>query len=213
MKSMSEFTFDEINDSTLRTSANYEKLFAEVKEKIISLSGKLKKEDSTTGVLEGSWRYGINPFGLRVTVQFRTVGEGTIELNFTGGFADSFDTTGAGRKKATEVMNAVMGRFATSGTEQPLGMPPRIGGDSISNRGKKRVLSGVLSLVLGGVGIHKFYLGNWGIGLIYLISCFFVPGLAAGIGLIEAIRFFTMGDVAFNEKYNYRNLKPFDVVW
>lgn len=210
---MNEFTFEQINDSTLRTTANYDKLFAEVKEKIISLAGKLKKDDSSTGVIEGSWRYGINPFGLRVTVQFRTVGDSTIELNFTGGFADSFDTTGAGRKKAADVMNAVMGRVAISPAEQTPGMPPRMGGDSVSNRGKKRVLSGVLALILGGVGVHKFYLGNWGIGLVYLASCFLAPGLAAVIGLIESIRFFTMGDVAFNEKYNYRNLKPFEVVW
>ncbi len=211
---MNESNFEQINDSTIRTSrADYAKLFSEVKEKILSLGGKLKKEDSATGTLEGSWRYGINPFGLRVTVQFRTVGDNTIELNFTGGFADSFDTTGAGKKKAAEVMNAVMGRDVATSTEQTPGMPPRMGGDSVSNRGKKRVLSGILALLLGGIGVHKFYLGNWGIGIVYAVSCFFVPGLAAIFGVIEAIRYFTLSDAAFNEKYNYRELKPFEVVW
>lgn len=163
--------------------------------------------------MEAAWRYGINLFGLRVTVNFRTVNDKTIELSFSGGFKDAFDTTGAGRKKATEVMNAVMGRELIGQQEQSAGMPPRIGVDSVLNRGKRKTPAGILALLLGGAGVHKFYLGNWGIGIIYLVSCFFIPGVSAVIGVIEAIRIFTLSDVAFNEKYNYRNLKPFEVMW
>lgn len=111
-------------------------------------------------------------------------------------------------------MNAVMGREApNSQLAKSAEMPPRIGVDSVLNRGKRKTSAGVLALLLGGVGAHKFYLGNWGIGVIYFISCFFVPGVSAVIGVIESIRYFTLGDVAFNEKYNYRELKPFEVMW
>ena len=210
---MSKFNFEQVSDETLRIDADYGELFTEVKSKLDNLGGKIKKDSANEGILEAAWRYGINPFGLRVTVNFRTVNDKTIELSFSGGFKDAFDTTGAGRKKATEVMNAVMGRELTGQQEQSAGMPPRIGVDGVLNRGKRKTPAGILAILLGGAGVHKFYLGNWGIGIIYLVSCFFIPGVTAVIGVIEAIRIFTLNDVAFNEKYNYRNLKPFEVMW
>ena len=211
---MSTLGFEQVGDETLRVDADYGEVFAEVKSKLEALGGKIKKDSADEGVLEAAWRYGVNPFGLRVTVQFRTVSDKTIELSFSGGFKDAFDTTGAGRKKATEVMNSVMGREATTAQqERPPGMPPRIGVDSVLNRGKRKTPAGILALLLGGAGAHKFYLGNWGIGIVYLASCYFAPGVSAVIGIIEAIRIFTLSDAAFNEKYNYRNLKPFEVMW
>lgn len=211
---MSKFNFEQVSDETLRVDADYGELFTEVKSKLESLGGKIKKDSASEGILEAAWRYGLNPFGLRVTAQFRTISDKTIELSFSGGFKDAFDTIGAGRKKATEVMNAVMGReVLTCQQEQSAGMPPRIGVDSVLNRGKRKTSAGILALLLGGAGAHKFYLGNWGIGIVYLASCFFIPGISAAVGAIEAIRLFTLNDVAFNEKYNYRNLKPFEVTW
>lgn len=210
---MSKFNFEQVSDETLRTDADYGELFTEVKSKLENLGGKIKKDSTIEGILEAAWRYGINPFGLRVTVNLRTVNDKTIELSFYGGFKDAFDTTGAGRKKATEVMNAVMGREVTGQQEQAAGMPPRIGVDGVLYRGKRKTSAGILALLLGGAGVHKFYLGNWGIGIIYLVSCFFIPGVSAVIGVIEAIRLFTLSDVAFNEKYNYRKLKPFEIMW
>ena len=69
-------------------------------------------------------------------------------------------------------------------------------GDKPSNK----VVAGVLALLLGGIGIHKFYLGSWGWGLIYVI--FFCTSIPALFGLVEGIIYLTMSDDAFNDKYN-----------
>jgi len=53
----------------------------------------------------------------------------------------------------------------------------------------------VLALFLGGLGIHKFYLGQTGLGILYLVFCWtYIPGI---VGFIEA--FTIAGQVA---KYN-----------
>ncbi len=65
---------------------------------------------------------------------------------------------------------------------------------------KSRTTAGVLALFLGGLGVHKFYLGKAGLGLLYLIFCWtFIPAVVA---LIEAIVFFTMTDETFAAKYS-----------
>ena len=65
--------------------------------------------------------------------------------------------------------------------------------------GKNRVVAAVFALLLGGLGIHKFYLGRVGQGIIYLLFCWtFIPAL---IGFVEGIVYLTMSDEAFNAKY------------
>lgn len=49
----------------------------------------------------------------------------------------------------------------------------------------KKVLAGVLALVVGGLGIHKFYLGKTKQGILFLL--FFWTGIPAIIGFIEGI--------------------------
>jgi predicted RNA-binding Zn-ribbon protein involved in translation (DUF1610 family) len=64
---------------------------------------------------------------------------------------------------------------------------------------KSRGLSVVLALLLGGIGIHKFYLGRIGWGIVYLLFCWtFVPAI---IAFIEALIYAFMGEQAFHEKY------------
>lgn len=66
--------------------------------------------------------------------------------------------------------------------------------------GKSKVAAGVLGILLGGLGVHKFYLGSWGWGIIYLLFCWlYVPAI---IGLIEGIIYLTMDDAQFDAKYN-----------
>ena len=43
----------------------------------------------------------------------------------------------------------------------------------------------ILAILLGGVGVHKFYVGKWGMGILYLLFCW--SGIPAIIGLIEGI--------------------------
>lgn len=65
--------------------------------------------------------------------------------------------------------------------------------------GKSRIAAALFAFFLGGFGGHKFYLGQIGQGVFYLIFCWtFIP---AFIAFIEFILFLTMSDEAFNRKY------------
>ncbi|UBF25741.1 NINE protein [Kovacikia minuta CCNUW1] len=65
---------------------------------------------------------------------------------------------------------------------------------------KSRTTAGLLALFLGGLGVHKFYLGEGGKGVLYLV--FFWTYVPAIIALVEAIILFSMSDTDFNAKYN-----------
>lgn len=65
---------------------------------------------------------------------------------------------------------------------------------------KNKNTAGILALLLGGLGIHKFYLGRGLQGLIYLL--FFWTFIPALLGFIEGIIYLTMSEAAFNAKYN-----------
>jgi len=74
---------------------------------------------------------------------------------------------------------------------------------------KDRLTAGLLGLLLGGLGIHKFYLGEDGLGVLYLlisifgVVLFFIPNIILGIViLIESIVLLTMSDEEFDSKYN-----------
>ncbi|WMW24003.1 NINE protein [Methanolobus sediminis] len=72
---------------------------------------------------------------------------------------------------------------------------------SIGSSGEKnKVAAGILGILLGGLGAHKFYLGQVGTGILYL--CFSWTMIPSLIGLIEGIIYLTMSDDDFNSKYN-----------
>ncbi len=65
--------------------------------------------------------------------------------------------------------------------------------------GKSKIAAALLAFFLGGFGIHKFYLGQVGLGIVYLIFCWtFIPAI---IAFIEFIILLTMNDETFNQKY------------
>lgn len=71
--------------------------------------------------------------------------------------------------------------------------------DSGTGGDKDRAAAGILALLLGGLGAHKFYLGKMGQGLLYL--CFFWTGIPAIAGLIEGILYLTKSEEEFQAKY------------
>ena len=65
---------------------------------------------------------------------------------------------------------------------------------------KSKVTAGVLGILLGGLGIHKFYMGKIGAGVVYLLLCWtYIPAI---IGLIEGILYLTQDDATFNRRVN-----------
>lgn len=61
-----------------------------------------------------------------------------------------------------------------------------------SMQDNRRVTAGVLALLLGGFGVHKFYQGKWLWGVIYLALCFtFVPMV---VGFVEGIHYLSISD-------------------
>lgn len=61
---------------------------------------------------------------------------------------------------------------------------------------KDKTTAGLLAILLGGVGAHKFYLGKPGQGILYLIFCWtYMPGI---LGLIEGIKYLVKSDQDFH---------------
>jgi TM2 domain-containing membrane protein YozV len=72
----------------------------------------------------------------------------------------------------------------------------------------KKLIAGILGIVLGWLGVHKFYLGYTleggimlGVGLIGLFICGFPTMAVAIIGLIEGILYLTKTDDEFVSTY------------
>ncbi len=64
---------------------------------------------------------------------------------------------------------------------------------------KNKYVAGILAILLGDLGIHKFYLGRIGSGILYLLFCW--TGIPAIIGLIEGIIYLCTDEEKFQVKY------------
>lgn len=68
-----------------------------------------------------------------------------------------------------------------------------------SSGGRNKVVAGFLGIFLGGLGVHKFYLGKGLQGVLYLVFCWtFIPAI---IGFIEGLNYFLMSEKTFFERY------------
>jgi TM2 domain-containing membrane protein YozV len=70
---------------------------------------------------------------------------------------------------------------------------------SSSNKDKDRVTAGILALLLGGFGVHKFYLNKSSQGVLYLL--FFWTLIPSILALIDGIKYLTSTDEDFQRKY------------
>lgn len=65
---------------------------------------------------------------------------------------------------------------------------------------KNKTTAGILGILLGGIGAHKFYLGRPGMGILYLLFCWtYVPAI---IGLIEGILYLVANPEDFARKHD-----------
>ena len=71
---------------------------------------------------------------------------------------------------------------------------------------KSRQTAAFLALFLGAFGVHRYYLGQAGLGIFYFFSNFLMPffRLPFGfiLGIIDAMAFFFMSDEEFDRRYN-----------
>lgn len=67
---------------------------------------------------------------------------------------------------------------------------------------KNKMVAGLLGIFLGGIGVHKFYMGKVGMGILYLLFCW--TGIPAIIGFIEGITYLCSNDENFQLKHHVR---------
>lgn len=109
----------------------------------------------------------------------------------TPGTTDTFDDTPLPRRRRHRHNYTP---FTTKITQKLFGIDPPVL--------KQKLTASVLAIFLGGFGAHKFYLGQTGWGILYLLFCWtFIPGI---VGIIEGIRLFCMNGPEFEKKY-YRS--------
>jgi TM2 domain-containing membrane protein YozV len=65
---------------------------------------------------------------------------------------------------------------------------------------KNKTTAAILAVLIGGLGVHQFYLGRTTKGILYLV--FFWTGIPAILSFIDFIILMTMTDEKFNLEYN-----------
>lgn len=121
-------------------------------------------------------------------------------------------------------------RYEFSGSDWKLSTPPQVGSrvdfdtDGIkafaiyadptssqkNKNAKSRVTAGLLAIILGGAGVHYFYMGAWGWGLIYLL--FFWAYIPAIVALVFGVHYLVISDEEFQAKVKNKP-EPFDIIW
>jgi TM2 domain-containing membrane protein YozV len=74
-------------------------------------------------------------------------------------------------------------------------------GNSVPNQESKRVLAGILAIILGSLAIHKFVLGYTKEGIIQIVLNILTCGIASIIPFIEGIIYLTKSDEEFVYTY------------
>jgi TM2 domain-containing membrane protein YozV len=77
---------------------------------------------------------------------------------------------------------------------------PKCGAKQRSSSGRNRIVAALFAIFLGGFGAHKFYLGQVGWGIAYLVFCWtLIPAIAA---FVEFIMLLATSDDRFDERFN-----------
>lgn len=62
-------------------------------------------------------------------------------------------------------------------------------------------MCGIMALVLGNLGVHKFMMGQTGAGIIHIVLFMLTCGMSGIIPLIEGIIYLTKSDEEFYQTY------------
>ena len=86
--------------------------------------------------------------------------------------------------------------------QQAASQPVYVTGINPSWPVKNKLVAGLLGIFLGGIGVHKFYMGKIGMGIIYLLFCW--TGIPAIVGFIEGVVYLCSNDENFQLKHHVR---------
>ena len=73
--------------------------------------------------------------------------------------------------------------------------------EATQNGENKKMLAGILGILIGSLGIHKFILGYTQEGIIQIVITVITCGMGGIIGLIEGIIYLTKSDEEFYQTY------------
>jgi TM2 domain-containing membrane protein YozV len=77
---------------------------------------------------------------------------------------------------------------------------PKCGVRQYKPSDKSKTTAGILAILLGGLGIHKFYMGKPLQGILYLLFCWtFIPAI---VSFIEGLMYFFESDEKFQSRLN-----------
>ena len=98
-----------------------------------------------------------------------------------------------------------LGSFSEFAPELKVMPPPMVPPPTVTSRASSKIPAGILGILLGSLGIHKFILGYTGAGLVMLLvsvlSCFILSPIMHIIGLIEGIIYLCKPDEEFVRTY------------
>src|SRR5262245_12622580 len=88
-----------------------------------------------------------------------------------------------------------------SGYQPMQGVNPGAMTDWKQMGGDKKIIAGILGILVGGFGVHKFVLGYTTEGIIMIVITLVTCGVGSIIGLIEGIIYLTKSDEDFVRTY------------
>ena len=73
--------------------------------------------------------------------------------------------------------------------------------NQVTKAENKKMIAGILAIVIGSLGVHKFILGYTQEGILQIVITFVTCGLGGIIPLIEGIIYLTKSDEEFYQTY------------
>lgn len=96
-------------------------------------------------------------------------------------------------------MNAALPNCPFCGAAQVIGPTPAFTGGTVYAARHNRTSAALFAILLGSFGAHKFYLGQSGMGILYLLFCW--TGIPTIVGVIEGIMYLSQSDMDFYRRY------------
>ena len=119
------------------------------------------------------------------------------EKNLQENLDDMLGDAKEGAKKAADKASELAGEAKETINEFSNSAKETFGRDTEN----KKMIAGILAILIGSLGIHKFILSYNKEGIIQIILTFVTCGFAGIIGLIEGIIYLTKSDEEFYNTY------------